>query len=433
MPAISLSRRAFAPSLAVFTAASLSALSGCKGHNRSVDAATQPITAAVCVVQRGNISHMLSLAGQFQPYQVIDVHAKVSGYVRHIYVDIGDRVHTGQTLAVLEVPELNAQYRGSKSEAQRSKEQINIAQHEISRAEANHAALQANYDRLVQASNAQPGLIAQQELDDARAKADASQAQVDTARSTLSAARQQSDVAQADVERYGALQAYTTITAPLSGVVIWRYADTGALMQAGTSSNTQSLPLIKLSQSDLLRLRLPVPEDAVGYIHAGDTVQIRVDALHRALVGKIVRFTRNVSLETHTMETEIDVPNKDLSLIPGMYANTYVQLAHRENVLTVPLLAVQRDDSGHTTVLVVDAQNRIRRRSVVLGIQGSLLAEVRSGIQQNDRVVLGNTARYQDGERITLRMETQPASDLMHEQGGVTDPQAESQPEVGGN
>jgi RND family efflux transporter MFP subunit len=376
---------------------------------------------------------MLSLAGQFQPYQAIDVHAKVAGYVRHIYVDIGDRVHAGQTLAVLEVPELSAQYRGSQSEQQRSKEQINIAQHEISRAQASHAALQANYDRLLQASKAQPGLIAEQELDDARAKADASQAQVETARSTLSAARQQSDVAQADMERYGALEAYTTITAPLSGVVIWRYADTGALIQAGTSSDSQSLPLVKLSQSDLLRLRLPVPEDAIGYIHDGDTVRIRVDALHRSLTGKIVRFTRNVSLDTRTMETEIDVPNKDLSLIPGMYANAYIQLAHRENVLTLPLLAVQRDDSGNTSVLVLDSQNRVERRPVVLGIQGSLLAEVRSGLRQNDRVVLGNAARYKDGEQVTPREQPQPSNDVMQEEGGVTDPQAGSPAGEGGN
>jgi RND family efflux transporter MFP subunit len=376
---------------------------------------------------------MLSLAGQFQPYQAIDVHAKVAGYVRNIYVDIGDRVHAGQTLAVLEVPELSAQYRGSQSEQQRSKEQINIAQHEISRAQASHAALQANYDRLLEASKAQPGLIAEQELDDARAKADASQAQVETARSTLSAARQQSDVAQADMERYGALEAYTTITAPLSGVVIWRYADTGALIQAGTSSDSQSLPLVKLSQSDLLRLRLPVPEDAIGYIHDGDTVRIRVDALHRSLTGKIVRFTRNVSLDTRTMETEIDVPNKDLSLIPGMYANAYIQLAHRENVLTLPLLAVQRDDSGNTSVLVLDSQNRVERRPVVLGIQGSLLAEVRSGLRQNDRVVLGSAARYKDGEQVTPRVQPQPANDVMQEEGGVTDPQAGSPAGEGGN
>ena len=403
---------------------------GCRSHQNAADAATQPISAAVSVVQRGNISHVLSLAGQFQPYQVIDVHAKVSGYVRHIYVDIGDRVRAGQTLAVLEVPELNAQYRGSQSEQQRSKEQSSIASTRSAAPKRAISPCRRTTIACCRASKAQPGLIAEQELDDARAKADASQAQVDTARSTLSAAEQQSDVAKADMERYGALQSYTTISAPLSGVVIWRYADTGALIQAGTASDSQSLPLVKLSQSDLLRLRLPVPEDAVGYIHDGDTVQIRVDALHRSFTGKIVRFTRNVSLDTRTMETEVDVPNKDLSIDPGMYANSYVQLAHKENVLTVPLLAVQHDDSGHAFVLVVDGENRVHRRTVALGIRGSLLAEVRSGLQQNDRVVLGNAARYKDGERITPLLEQKPANDVMHEEGGMTDPQAGAE---GGN
>jgi len=376
---------------------------------------------------------MLSLAGQFQPFQVIDVHAKVSGYVRHIYVDIGDRVRAGQTLAVLEVPELGAQYRGSQSAEQRTLQQIQIAQHQISRAEANHLALQANFDRLEQASKAQPGLIAEQELDNARAQAEASAAQVESARANLSAARQQSDMAKADVERYGALEGYTTITAPLTGVVIWRYADTGALIEAGTDSATQSLPLVRLSQSDLLRLRMPVPEDAVRYIHTSDSVQIRVDALHRSFTGKIVRFTRNVNLATRTMETEVDVPNADLSIDPGMYANAYVQLAHRENVLTVPLLAVSRADSGRTTVLVVDAENRVHTRAVTLGIRGSFLAEVTAGLQPGDRVVLANDGRYQDGEQITPRLQQQKTSDIMQEDGGVTDPNAPAQPAEGGN
>jgi RND family efflux transporter MFP subunit len=417
MSVSSLSGRAIASSLLLAVG-----VSGC--NRRATANAETQVTAAVSAVQRGNISHVLSLAGQFQPYQMVDVHAKVSGYVRNIYVDIGDRVHAGQTLAMLEVPELNAQYRGSQAQNLRSKEEITLAQHEVSRAQASHAALQANYDRLAQASKAQPGLIAEQELDDARAKADASQAQVDAARASLSAARQQSDVSKADMERVGALQSYTTVTAPLNGVVIWRYADTGALIQAGTASDTQSLPLVKLSQSDLLRLRLPVPEDVVGYIRNGDTVQIRVDALHRSLTGKIVRFARNVSLDTRTMQTEIDVPNADLSITPGMYANAYVQLAHKENVLTVPLLAVQRDDSGKTTVLLVDGQNQIHQRPVELGIQGSTLAEVKSGLRQGDRVVLGNAARYNDGETITPRVEPQPASDVMRQEGGVTDTQA---------
>jgi RND family efflux transporter MFP subunit len=178
---------------------------------------------------------------------------------------------------------------------------------------------------------------------------------------------------------------------------------------------------------------VPVPEDAVGYIHNGDTVQIRVDALHRSITGKIVRFARNVSLDTRTMQTEIDVPNADLSITPGMYTNTYVQLAHKENVLTVPLLAMQHDDFGKTMVLVVDGQNHVHQRTVELGIQGSLLAEVKSGLEQGDRVVLDNAARYKDGETITPRMEQQPANDVMHEEGGMTDPQADAQSGQGGN
>jgi RND family efflux transporter MFP subunit len=398
-------------------------VAGCREGRPAPDEETAP-AAAVSVVQRGSISHVLSLAGQFQPYQVVDVHAKVSGYLRHIYVDIGDKVHAGQTLGVLEVPELNAQYRSTQAEDARSKDEITRARNEVARAKSMHTALQANYDRLRQASQAQPGLIAEQELDDAQSKAEASQSQIDAAESALSASRQGADASHADMQRVGAMQAYTTITAPLNGVVIWRYADTGALIQAGTSSDVQSLPIIKLSQSDLLRLRLPVPEDAVGYVHEGDTVQIRIDALQRSITGKITRFTRNVSLDTRTMETEIDVPNKDLSITPGMYANAYLQLGHRENILTIPLLAVQRQGS-QATVMVLDQQNRVELRRVALGIQGSNLVEVTSGLQQGDRVLLGDQSRYRSGERVTPRVQQQPASDIMRQEGGMTDPQTD--------
>jgi RND family efflux transporter MFP subunit len=398
-------------------------VAGCREGRPAPDEETAP-AAAVSVVQRGSISHVLSLAGQFQPYQVVDVHAKVSGYLRHIYVDIGDKVHAGQTLGVLEVPELNAQYRSTQAEDARSKDEITRARNEVARAKSMHAALQANYDRLRQASQTQPGLIAEQELDDAQSKAEASQSQIDAAESALSASRQGADATHADMQRVGAMQAYTTITAPLNGVVIWRYADTGALIQAGTSSDVQSLPIIKLSQSDLLRLRLPVPEDAVGYIHEGDTVQIRIDALQRSITGKITRFTRNVSLDTRTMETEVDVPNKDLSITPGMYANTYLQLGHRENILTIPLLAVQRQGS-QATVMVLDQQNRVELRRVALGIQGSNLVEVRSGLQQGDRVLLGDQSKYRPGEQVTPRVQQQSASDIMRQEGGMTDAQTD--------
>jgi RND family efflux transporter MFP subunit len=387
----------------------------CNSRARNPEASAAEIpSATVAAVTRGTITHTLNLAGQFQPYQVVEVHAKVSGYIRHIYVDIGDKVHQGQVLAVLEVPELSAQLRGTVSALARSKDEITREEHEVLRAQSEHASLHADYTRLKQASEAQPGLIAEQELDDAQSKDLASQAQIDAAKAALAAAKQQSEVAGADNERVGALENYTRVIAPLDGVIIWRYADTGALIQAGTSSDIQSLPVVKLSQSSLLRLRLPVPEDAVEYVREGAEVNVRVDAVHRSLVGKIVRFTRDISLATRTMETEIDVENKDLSLTPGMYANTTLELERRDNVLTIPVQAVIRN-GNQSSVLIVDSQNKVQTRNVTLGLQGSTLTEVKSGLQEGDRVITGGQSNYQAGETVKPKLEHLPTADVSEE------------------
>ncbi len=390
----------------------------CRARSKNSEANAAEIPSAIVApVRRATITHTLNLAGQFQPYQVVDVHAKVSGYIRNIYVDIGDKVHQGQVLAVLEVPELDAQLKGTVSELAGSKDEITRAEHEVARAQSEHTALHADYTRLKQASAAQPGLIAEQELDNAQSKDLASEAQVDAAKAALSAAKQQSETAGANHERVRDLADYTRVTAPLNGVITWRYADTGALIQAGTASDVQSLPLVKLSQSDLLRLRLPVPEDAVEYIHDGADVNVQVDALHRSFAGKVVRFTRNVSLDTRTMETEIDVPNKDLSLTPGMYANTTLELERKENVLTIPVQAVLRN-GDQSSVLVLDSQNHVHTRRVTLGLQGSMLVEVKEGLAEGDRVITGGQTNYQNGETVKPKFEDLPRTDVSEEQSG---------------
>ena len=132
--------------------------------------------AAVSPAKRQTVANSLSIAGQFIPYQNVELHAKVAGYIKHIYVDIGDRVHTGEVLAVLEIPELVAQVDEAKAEVHHAEEEIQRAQSEVLRAEADNVALHANAARLVNTDKAQPGLIAQQELDDATAKDRASQA-----------------------------------------------------------------------------------------------------------------------------------------------------------------------------------------------------------------------------------------------------------------
>ena len=321
---------------------------------------------------------------------------------------------------MLEVPELQAQLKGTVAQVARSKDEIIRAQHEVSRAEAEYSALHADNQRMQAAAKAQPGLIAQQELDDTQSKDLAAAAQVDAAKAALASAQGGEDVASADRERVAAIEDYTNVVAPIDGVITWRYADTGALIQSGTSSNDQALPIVKLAQSGLLRLRFPVPENAVKYVKVGDPMQIRVDALDRSITGKVVRFTRDVNFETRTMETEVDVENKDLSIDPGMYANARLELARAENVLTIPVEALVLRGSGEI-VYALDGNNQVRERPVVVGLQGSILAEIKSGLVAGDRVILGGQSKYQEGEVVRPVVAARPSNDISSAPGGTID------------
>lgn len=401
------------------------------GDAGGTDHTSDTPTAQVATAQRGDISHTLRLAGQFQPYQTVDVHPKVTGYMVRINVDIGDRVRKGQTLAVLEIPELNAQLQGTVFDVQRTKDDIVRARHDIERDEATHAAVHADYERLLRTSKAQPGLIAQQELDDAQGRDLASAAQVDAAKSAEASAEQHAQMADADNKRVQAMKNYTNVVAPLDGVIVWRYADTGALIQSGDNSNDQDVPIVKLSQSGLLRLRMPVPENDVKYVHIGDPMQVRVDAIGRTFTGKVVRFTREVDFETRTMETEVDVENRNLSITPGMYANTQMQLATSSKVVTIPVDSLVLHDN-QDTVYLLGADNRVHLRKVQVGIRGSKLAEIVSGVQPGDRVILGGQEKYTEGEAVRPILVDEPASENVNEVGGVVDVKAEEQESNGG-
>ena len=400
-------------------------LAACHGGASVAKAATVP-AAQVAVAKRGDISQVLTLAGQFQPYQVVDVHPKVSGYMAHIYVDIGDIVHKGETLAILQVPELKAQLQQTQFELQQSQQEIIRAQHEINRTEAVHAALHAQSTRLQAAAATRPGLIAQQELDDARAKDLSAEAQVDAAKAAMAAAQEHAEAARADNERVSALEAYTTVTSPLDGVVIWRYADTGALIQGGTNSNSQDLPIVRIAQSQVLRLRIPVPENDVRYVHVGDLLKVRVDAINRSFTGKVVRFTRDVNFETRTMETEVDVQNQNLSIDPGMYANTLLQLAQVRNVVTIPTEALVINPRQQQVVYILDSDNRVQVHPVTVGVEGSRLAEIQSGLEPGDRVILGGQGKYQPGEQVSPVVAPTPASETNQQTGGTIDLDASS-------
>ncbi len=179
-----------------------------------------------------------------------------------------------------------------------------------------------------------------------------------------------------------------------------RYADTGSLIQAGTSSDTQSMPVVRVAQSDLLRLRMPVPENDVPYIHVGGEVQITVNATGRTFTGKIVRFSRAMDTNTRTMLTEVDVPNPDLVLSPGMYAETKIQLQQKDDTLVLPAEAVVQN-GDHAYVLVVDSMNHVEKHTVTLGIETANQTEILSGLRDGERVIAAGQAEYQSGEVVT--------------------------------
>jgi RND family efflux transporter MFP subunit len=356
--------------------------------------------AAVVKVQRGAIESSLTISGAFKAFQDVDVHAKVAGYIKEMYVDVGSRVKEGQTLAVLEVPELQAELAGADAAVRRANEEILRAQGDLQRAKSSHAALHSMYERLSQASKQKEGLVAQQEVDDAQAKDLGSEAQVSSAQAELNAAQQALEVAIATQQQYKAMADYTRIMAPYTGVVTVRYADKGALIAAGTSSSTQSMPVVRVAQISVLRLVLPIPESLAASIRLGDPVKVHVQALNQDIVGKVSRFADSLDSQTRTMETEIDFDNRDGKLIPGMYAETVLGLADRKNVLIVPLEGVTQK-KGDASVLAVNAKGVVEERKVELGIQGKSRVEVLSGLNENDLVIVGNQSQFRNGEKVS--------------------------------
>jgi RND family efflux transporter MFP subunit len=357
--------------------------------------------AAVVKVSRSKLGAPLTLAGAFKPFQDVDVHAKVAGYIKKIYVDVGSRVSEGQTLAVLEVPELAAQLAGADAAVRRSRQEISRAQGDVERAKSAHAAVHAMCQRLQQASEQRVGLVAQQEVDNARAKDLEGEAQVSSAEAALNAAQQAFEVAEANAKQYAALSEYTRIVAPFTGVVTVRYADTGSLIAAGTASSTQSTPVVRIAQVTVLRLVLPIPESIAGEIRLNDPVKVHVQALNADYVGKVSRFADSLDPQTRTMETEIDFQNADGRLLPGMYVQAIVEPPDNRNILTVPLEAVELGaDASEGSVLVVNAKNTLEARKVQLGLQGSTRVEVRGGLTEGERVIIGSRNEFRPGMKV---------------------------------
>jgi RND family efflux transporter MFP subunit len=364
---------------------------------------------AVARAATQDLSRGLVLTAEFKPYQEVEVMAKVAGFIKQINVDVGDRVTQGQLLATLEIPEMSDDITRGQASIDRAESEVTRAGDELTRAQSSHDIAHLSAKRLSEVSMKRPGLVAQQEIDDAQSRDLVSEAQVSAAKSNRASVLQQVQVNRAELKRMRTMFEYCRVTAPFAGVITRRFADTGAMIQAGTASQTQAMPVVQLSENSRLRLILPVPESAVPTIHIGQQVEVRVPTMNRTFPGRVARFSEKVALATRTMETEVDVLNPTLVLMPGMYAEVNLTLANRKAALSIPLTAVDiTGDMGQ--VLVVTPNNRIEMRKIALGLETSTDVEVLSGLNDGDMVVTGNRAGLLAGQEVRPKVVTMQSS-----------------------
>ncbi len=395
---------AFRFSLAAALGTGALAAAACGGSRvQAEDAHVAATSVAVAKVGRKVIDRQLTMSSELVPFEDIDVYAKEAGYVRELKVDYGSHVRKGDVLAVLEIPELEAQLQQDAAAVKNAEDRVATAKHELSRAQAQHRVSHLQYERLASVAKTKSGLVAQQEIDDAQGRDLAAESADEAAQSNLDGAQSALAAAQATERRDHVLFDYSRITAPFDGVVTRRYANLGTLLQAGTNSSTQAMPLVRLAEDSRFRLVIPVPESYVRYVHVGDPVNVRVSALDRSFPGKVSRFSFDVKEDTRTMHTEVDVPNSDGVLVGGMYAEAMLMLDRRADVLAVPLQAVNHEGEK-TTVFVVGKGNMIEDRPVSLGVQTDSDGEVLSGLKEGDQVVVGDRGGLKVGQSVAPRV-----------------------------
>lgn len=388
--------------LAVLSPALIWPLSACS-HSAVSEGAPAVSVVPAARVTEVDVRNNVTLTAEFEPYYEVDVMAKEAGYIRHMFVDIGDRVKQGQLLATLEIPELQADLTKSKSDLQTANAERAVAQGDLRRAEAAAQIAQLSYTRILDVSKKEPGLVPLQEVDVAHSHNFEADAQVGVAQQRVQAAESRYQSAVAGLAHETALVEYTRIVAPFSGVVTQRYASEGSMIQAGIASQTQAMPVVKVSQNNLLRLMLPVPEGDVSSVHKGQHVSVDVPALNRTFDGTVTRFADRLQMSTRTMTTEVDVKNPELNLIPGMYAQVMLRTAEAKNATAVPPDAV--DGTGdNQRLFLIDGVGVIRIHKVRSGIQSPQFVQILSGAKVGDLVITGRHSDLHEGQKVQPRL-----------------------------
>jgi RND family efflux transporter MFP subunit len=360
----------------------------------------EAVSVQVARPERHNLTRQVGLPGSIEAVEQVTLYAKTAGYLKWIKVDIGDSVQKGMVLAEIDVPEMASELKEAEAEAQRAAASLITAQAEWQRAEAEMELKQLTYERLKSIREREPDVLPQQQVDESKAQHDVARAQVSLAKSHIRLAESSMVKAGASLARLTTLAEYAQIRAPFDGVVIKRYVDPGALIQHALSQTNVS-PIVTVARVDTLRIFIDVAEPDVALVKKGNPVTLTVDALPgKVFEGDVTRFAAALDPKTRTMRTEIDIPNQDGLLRPGMYGRVNLTLEQRDSVLTVPAGALAIE-AGKTYVFTV-VDGRAKRVEVHTGLDDGIRVEVINGLSGNEPVIITGKNAVSDGAPVKV-------------------------------
>ncbi|HSB69352.1 MAG TPA: efflux RND transporter periplasmic adaptor subunit [Candidatus Methylomirabilis sp.] len=342
------------------------------------------LAVSVVVPRPGPASTDLDLPGNIQAIQETPIYARVDGYLRHRSADIGDRVERGQVLAEIDTPELDQQVSQAEAAVAQARAALAQTQASLQQAKANLELARISAERW--AALLADRAVARQDVDERRSQYDAARASTDAAQATVDATRANVAASAANLQRLRALESFKQVVAPYGGIVTARTVDRGALITAG--SGGASVPLFRIAQVDTLRILVNVPQTFVRSIAPGQQTRIVVREFPgRVFAGKVSRDANALDPTSRTLLTEVQVPNTDLALRPGMYAQVKFSVVGPDPPLLIPATALVIRGAG-PQVVVVRQDNTAHYQPVELGRDLGASVEVVSGLQGNERLVV---------------------------------------------
>jgi len=332
--------------------------------------------------RRVTVAQRLQTNATLAAFEEADLFAKVTGYLSDVRVDIGDHVKAGQILAVIDIPELEQQLAEDQAQLASKQSALETARRQVDHDRANRTLQDITLKR--QEALFKDQWVPAQMVDQTRADAAVAKANVGVAKANRTLAAHQIDLAAATVEKTKALLAYSQIVAPFDGVVARRLVNRGDLVQAPTG--TLMTPLFTVQRIDTIRVFCDVPENDVPLVHIGDPAIVKPSGLEgKPFIGKVTRFSLRLDPETRNMRTEIDLPNPEEHLYPGMYAEVSLEMNRHPDALTVPSAAVGTDSAGNFVYTVTD--NQIARLAIKIGLTDNGRTEVTAGLSKDTPVV----------------------------------------------